>query len=487
MKSVSYSRIIYTLLLLSLGHVVAAQTTKTSAAAQYENAIIRAEQFMDQRNYRQAKAEYENALKIDISASYPRMKLQQIKQFYSDTQDETRYNQFIKQGDQFFSRQDYDKAHEQYEWALIMKPTENYPQGRIKELEEAKILLLQKRNAYSRSVAIADSLYAKKDYRQAINEYLYASGLLPTETYPRKKIDELNKIFDSARKELNTYDQAIADADQAYMIQDYFSALAGYRKALKMRPYESYPANMIQRISDAQADKLTAEETFAKLLATADQLFASSDYATARLNYEQALRLKPAETHPKKRITEIEIIFAKRAETAESLAKALELGEQHFEKKEYAQALSQFETAKKLDANNIVAGERISTIRDILKQTADFESIVNQADNLFNESAYADARKKYEEALLKRPGHTHSATRIAEIDAVLAYLAEQEQTYQQAITRADVANKAKEYQTALTQYRLAGSIKPDESYPILQISSINAFLQQEDDNRKAFE
>ncbi len=464
-----------------------AQTTKISAGAQYENIIIRAEQFLAQKNYRQAKAEYENALKLDLKASYPKMKLQQIKQFYVDPQDENRFTQFVKKGDQFFAAQEYDNAREQYEWALILKPEEIRLQEKITESEELKTLLIQKRKDYNRSISIADSLYLKKNYQQAINEYLFASGLLPLERYPRMKMEEINKIYTAARSELSAYEKIIAEADKAYMVQDYISALAGYRKAKQMKPTEAYPANMIQRISDAQAANLTTEETYSNLIRNAGNYFSEGDLERALTYYEQAARLKPAELLPKNRIKDIETLLASHARASENLAKALEAGDQLFIQKDYVSALLQYEAAMKIDGKNNQATERIATIKGILREEADFNTIIDQAEKLFAQAAYADARKKFEEALVKRPGHTQSLNRISEIDATISRIAEREQTYRQVIAKADGANKAKEYEAALEQYQIAVSLKPNESYPAQQINSINLILQKAEESRRAYE
>ena len=165
------------------------------SSGNYEAIILRAEQLLDQKDYRQAKAEYENALRIRPDANYPRIKLQQIREVFADPDDTRRYNNYISEGDRLFNQQNYKEAREQYFWSNILKPDERYPLNRLKETDEQIREVERRKKLFDRSISAADSLFRLNQYQMALNEYLYASGMLPAESYPRNRINEINNIF----------------------------------------------------------------------------------------------------------------------------------------------------------------------------------------------------------------------------------------------------------------------------------------------------
>ena len=47
---------------------------------------------------------------------------------------ETKYNEFIKEGDEYFATEQWTKAKEAYVKAVQIKPSEEYPQTQIKKI-----------------------------------------------------------------------------------------------------------------------------------------------------------------------------------------------------------------------------------------------------------------------------------------------------------------------------------------------------------------
>ncbi len=478
---------LFFILVLSFSCLPLVMKGQRTTQSQYEVIILSAEQLLAQKNYKGAKAAYENALKLDLKASYPRLKLQQIKQYYNDPQDDTRYRQFVAQADQFYAQQEFDKALEQYEWALVLKPQESYPRERQAMIEEARIMLQTRQQAYKKSLALADSLFKAKNYSDAQNEYLYASGLLPKESYPRKKLDEINIILEVARREQLTYAKVLSDAEQAYMHQDYYSALSLYRKALQLRPGDPYPGNMIKRIGDAELDKLSAEEAYKKLIGNADKYLADGDLQLARANFEQASNIKPTESYPKKRLIEIDATLEARAKTAEQLAITLDKARKAYDTQDFSAALSFFETARQIEPSNQEAAAKITEIKQLLKSKDEYNTLIVQADRLFNAAQYNEARARYQQASTINTAGNYPGEKINEIDSLLQVIAEKESAYKTAVEKGDAAANTLDYASALTFFRQATEIKPIESYPPQQIARIEAILRKAEADRQAYE
>jgi len=463
--------------LLFIISLVIANQSYSQQTGEYERIILRAEQFMDQKNYKQAKQEYENALKVNPDASYPRIKLQQIREVYADPDDPRRYNGFVSEGDRLFNMQDYRKSREQFFWANIIKPDEKYPKDKLNELDELIKDLERKERLYQQSVKSADSLYNLREYQAAMNEYLYASGLLPREAYPRNRVDQINKIFEAARKEQAAYQKVIEEADQLYMIQDYNAALAAYKRALSMKPDDRYPASMIDRINGMASEQRSLETVYASVIENADRLFASADFDASRSAYEHALRLKSAESYPQKRIAEINTILEARAMSEEAYLEALAAARNYYDQKDYSQALEFYRKAEKIKALDAESMAKVGEIEKILEAELTFKSTLANADELFNKGQYQLARTAYTKVLELRPSTDRAIARIDEIDSILANIEALEANYASEIIQADKAFNDKDYNAALASYKKASGLKPSEQHPRQRIEQIQPVVE----------
>lgn len=451
--------------------------SQQTGGSAYEEIILRAEQYMETGDYAKAKQEYENALGINPDASYPRIKLQQIRKTFVDPNDSRRYNNYISEGDRLFDRRDFIKAREQYFWANVLRPDEKHPRSRMKEIDEIIKDRKRKLVIFNKSVATADSLFDLNQYQQALNEYLYASGLLPGEIYPRTRIDEINKIFEEARQEQKAYNKAVEEADQLYMIQDYNAAMDAYNKALQMRPQERYPASMIDRINAMASDQRSLENVYASVVDNADRLFDETDYPASRVAYEHAMRLKPEEEYPKKRVGEIDALLEARAMSEEAFDEAMLMAMQYYENDNYESALKQFRKAEKIRNLNEEAILIVEKIEGILKEERLYNSFIAKADESFNAGDYNSARNNYTQALEKRASETYPAGRIEEIDSILANLGQMEDNYNTAISSADRAFSNRDYKEALGFFQQAAKIMPGETYPKQRVGELQPFLE----------
>ena len=105
-------------------------------------------------------------------------------------------------------------------------------------------------------------------------------------------------------------------------------ALNAYQNALEIKPDEEYPKTKIAEINSALLlRKKNWRKCIHSYIAEGDRLFEAKDYAGAKSAFTKATGIKPAETYPKQRITEInkiveEIELARRAEYNKALGEA---------------------------------------------------------------------------------------------------------------------------------------------------------------------
>src|SRR6056297_2880615 len=107
-----------------------------------------------------------------------------------------------------------------------------------------------------------------------------------------------------------------------------------------------------------------------------DQLYKAKKYTPAKTNYTKALKISPDEEYPKQQIEKIDKILDK-------LAKQKAIAD-----------------AKK------------------------YESLIGEADKLFQDKAYREAKNAYQKALNIKAGEEHPKNRLAEINQILKEIEE---------------------------------------------------------------
>ncbi|MDD4178383.1 MAG: hypothetical protein PHY58_15015, partial [Bacteroidales bacterium] len=313
--------------------------------------------------------------------------------------------------------------------AAELKPEETYPQTRITEIETLLASLAETDAAYTSAIAAADQAFAAADYASAKSEYQKAAGLKPEETYPKTRISEIENLMASLAETDAAYTSAIAAADQAFAAQEYSSAKAEYQKAAGLKPDETYPQTRISEIENLMASVAETDAAYTSAIAAADQAFAAQEYSSAKAEYQKAAGLKPDETYPKARISEIENLLADQAAAL-------------------AQKQEQYQT---------------------LIKTADFH---------FDAGNYEKSKAAYKQAAAIFPQETYPTQRIAEIDAALAAAYEKvRQEYNAVIRDADRYFDQKIYDNAIQSYMAAAKILPTETYPDERIRQISKIIE----------
>jgi tetratricopeptide (TPR) repeat protein len=260
------------------------------------------------------------------------------------------------------------------------------------------------------------------------------------------------------------------------MIQDYNAALKAYNKALQMKPGESYPLSMVDRINAMADDQRSLESVYASVIENADRLFNEADLNASKAAYEHALRLKAGEQYPREQIAQIETLLAEYATSEEARLEALALASQYYQDKEYENALAQFKIAETIKALTDDQAIVVAEIEAILEAEKAYKDLLANADNSFASAKFPEAREQYNELLQMKPEAAHPASRITEIDNLLANLEQQEAAYQAAITMADNAFDNKDYEQALGSYQQAGKLKPTETHPKQRLEKTQAVV-----------
>jgi len=157
-------------------------------------------------------------------------------------------------------------------------------------------------------------------------------------------------------------------------------------------------------------------------------------------------------------------------------------------------ALAAYNEALALKPNEEYPSEKVAEINAVLAETArveelerNYSALIIQADGLFAEGAYQESLDAYNDALELKPEEAYPPEKIAEIEVIMTQLAEEaeiQRQYDEAISFAENHLAAEDFDNAVLEFKRANSIKPDEAYPLEQISSIEETLAEAERIRK---
>ena len=497
-----------TLKVTEIDNILAEQARMRGLQESYAEAIAQAEQYFDEEQYNEARMEYLRAAELMPDESLPAEKIAEIDAIFAAetemlAQLEADYTKAIADADAAFAEADYTLAREKYNLALSLKAGEAYPSGKLTEIDglmadqEAQRILDEN---YASSISSADKLFAKEDYTKAKVEYEKAIALKAGEEYPQQRITEIDNILAEQSRLLGieeSYNEAIAQADQYFKDDLFAEARAEYSRALEIKAAESYPTEKITEIDGILGEiaaQQALDEEYSLAIAKADELFDNQSYLESRAAYEQAAILKPREKYPEEKIASINGILADEAAEAERLAKleadytqAISDADAAFAEADYVLAKQKYTLALGLKSGESYPGEKITEIDGLLSDIEaqrildeNYTNAIENADKLFDSEDYTLAKAEYEKAIALKTGEEYPQQKVTEIDGILAEQARLmgiEQSYTEAIATADQYFGEGQYAQARAEYSRALEIKAAESYPASKITEIDGILE----------
>ena len=184
--------------------------------------------------------------------------------------------------------------------------------------------------------------------------------------------------------------------------------------------------------AEAEAARIAAEQEAARLAAEAEAARIAAEQEAARLAAEEAARI------------------AAEQEAARLAAEA-----------EAARIAAEEEAARQA-ALAAAEAERQATITAML----------NEADALFNQQEYAQAKTKYQEVVSFDEGNATASAKIKEIDGIFAQMAaELQQHFDNAMNAGNQAMSAEQFAEAITHFQSALVYKPEDENAAKQLAA----------------
>ena len=443
----------------------------------YNDAIGKADAAVASKDYEIAIAEFQRASGYKPKEDYPQDKIKEVQGLLANfAKVEQSYLAAIEKGDNALKINDLNTAKTAFEEATGLKSDETYPKNKLAEINDILAKKEAKKEEYANAIKTADEALGAKDYEAAKAAYQKATTIDPTEQYPKDQIGKVDALLAASIKLEQDYLAAVEKGDNALSSKSFTEAKTAFELASKLKPEEAYPKNKINEIDDFIAKNEAAEKQYQDKIAEADKALAAKDYELAKTAFSEAKTLKPAEAYPQQKLTEIDGILANLAKVEESYKAAIAKGDAAVTSGDFEGAKSAFNEAITLKPDEKYPKDKLAEIETIVlknqKSEEEYNSAVQDGDDALSDKNYDKAKEFYTAASGIKPEEAYPKDKLAEIEKTIAEAAENEKAYNDALAAADDAMNANDLKTAKTNYKKAGDLKPEETYPKDQIAKI---------------
>jgi tetratricopeptide (TPR) repeat protein len=296
-----------------------------------------------------------------------------------------------------------------------------------------------RQNKYEALIESADRMFRQGDYDTAIRNYRDALMIFPANTYPRNQINksyqlqvaqQLKKRFGLPDEE--NFMRYLNYADIKANEREYTMAKVAYGKALSVKPDDEHVKNSLEKVN-AELENMNSlamaevdhdikvyrarEKKYQNLIRQADEKIQNEDFAEARQLYTNAATQIDKNSYALLMIEKIDSIFnneeliqkldrEREAEEQERLREArnrayndaVQEADRLFKQRLYRDAIEYYELALSVKNYELYPKKQIRTIREILADLQlkgeEYNRLIRQADNLFQNKNYSDARPK---------------------------------------------------------------------------------------------
>lgn len=467
-----------------LAQVDKGEEAEAAILESYKTSMSKADKFLAENKFEEANTEYKNALIILPGDETATAQLEEVKRRKKqEEQNLTEYGKLIANGDNFMNKEKYQEAIDAYTQARNLDDSDSYTSLQITLATQKLKQKNEAENAYNKAIASADIFYRNKEYNRAYEFYEQAAKLKPGAKYPAEKMTAIASVQNVEKKSNeDSYEAAIKKADGLFKVADYKEAKLAYLKASGLKPAESYPKSKITEIEKLIKVQEALDASYNKTIGIADRFMENGEFEKAKINYTQALSLKPAEAYPAEQLSKIEKgILKNELNVQDSYNDLITKADKSAEAKDYDDAISNYQQALKLKANEPYPTEKIKEmelLKDDLKQAQDnYNRLIVEADRQFTSRSFEEAKKTYIEASALFPNEEHPKNRIDEINlSFKAQNQEKQASYDKAIADADKLYTNGSLIEALSSYQMASALMPDESYPQEMIANIRISL-----------
>ena len=431
--------------------------------------------------------------------------------------EEERLNALIDMANDHLGKNNFPEAIATFNKALDIKPGDDYilfqldkVRKQLQEEEEETANLRAREQKYKTVLAEGNYLFELKEFEKALLAYQEAMAFKPGDALIKQKIIDMQQVIaernardEKIKLQLESYNNAVAMADELFTESDYNAAKAEYKKALATGVENDYPAKQINKIDELLSAKSSEasrepdlEVQFEAFITQGEKFFDEGKYQEAIEVLNKALEIKHddgytrallAKSEKKYEDQKEEMAISHEKNYAQNLYKeAIRNGDNMLKNSKYNSALAFYNQALEVKTADAYALSQMRRAQELSQQAAQNESfqvVITSADALFENKNYEAAKKLYKDALALKHNDVYAVNRINEIDRLLIndrlkaiQEQENEAMYQAFLAKGNEAIAEEKWELASGFYKEAINLKPDESFPKQQLNVIQERL-----------
>ncbi len=444
----------------------------------YSDLMKRAEIKVASEAYPEAIALLNDAQKASPKEKEPTKRIKEIEQIMADlAKTKAEFEQTMITANSLLSAKEYEKAKSTFEKASQLQPKETLPKQKIKEINLILETIKKQEEEYSKLIASADQLYGKEQFNKAIEDYQKALKIKPNETKPTEQIAKANQKLAELKKLDKDYNDQLEIANSLFDNQQYKESIAAYEQGLTLKKEETFPKDQIEKAKTALAKQEQLEKDYLAELKIGEDLLSKKEYKNSIVAFTKALKLKPNETLPKEKIAAANAEIEKLRKIDETFARLMSEGETKLVSKNYEDALVKFKEAKQIKPNEKSAQEKILEAEKALalaKQLEeDYQKAVSVGNDLMAKLDYKQAIESYEAALKLKPNEVIPKDKIKQATEEIARLAKIEEDYKSALSQGNTQLKSEKFEESILSFKEAQKLKPNATEPAEGIELAN--------------
>ena len=334
------------------------------------------------------------------------------------------------------------------------------------------VVAQEQSQSYQSLIKSGDKEFADKEFIKAKTYYQEALRLKPNDATAKSKLNKtLEKIREESKKEEKFFEY-IDNADDLYANGELDKALAEYNNALKLFPKDEYTQGKKSEITEILKNEKEKLDNFNRMVALGDNLLKDEKYAESVLQYESALKLYPNNNAVKEKYQDAKIKKEAYDSKVTEFDKLKAKGQEFTLRKKYSEAIDTYQQALELFPNDSDIPGIIANLQSQRDISDRYNSKITEADALYEDRSYNEAKTAYESALTVIPDDSYAHGMINRIDEIVnspeyrkiqSDKAKLDKDFDNFMAKAENAEAAKNYESALSFYDKALEIKPNNA------------------------
>lgn len=271
-------------------------------------------------------------------------------------------------------------------------------------------------------------------------------------------------------------------------------AYVSLKKVLELSPSHPQAMAKLKEVENQLKGTDSLEKNFANLIRKADELRKAGKHFQAQQLYKQAALINSKDNYAVSMVHHIDSLLSfQYSEKKDEFDALRNKGDAATKTSKYEDALGFYEKALDIIPDDVYVNKQIAAVKKAIdnekkkkeqeekQRLAKYNQLLAEAATLREKKNFQEALGKYQQALTLDYNTSEINRLIAETNQAMQQEKIQ-QDYSDTIKLADEAYRDKQYEVAITLYRAAARIKPNEDYPLQQLNKITIEKQKSGKN-----